>query len=139
MNSEHTREVRRDVLVVVTGAALILLSTWLPNKGDEQITGVILIVGMLAYIAGLWAMTTESRSSHWALVALGLFLIAAPILMDRPSGTTTAATTAMVAGVIVAGVGTVGLLRASSSSTTATTGPRHRLDDRQRRPESVTQ
>lgn len=111
LDSEHAREVRRDILVVVTGVALILLSLWLPVQGDEQITGSILILGMLAYSAGLWAMTTESRSSHWGLVALGLFLLAAPLAMNYPPGTTTAAAVSVAAGAIIAGVGALGLMR----------------------------
>ncbi|MFC7447793.1 SPW repeat domain-containing protein [Rhodococcus daqingensis] len=108
-DSEHVREVRRDMIVVVTGVALVLLSMWVPVQGDRQITGSILILGLLAYSAGLWAMSTESRSSHWGLIALGLFLLATPLAMNFPNGTTTAATVAVVAGAIITVAGALGL------------------------------
>jgi uncharacterized membrane protein HdeD (DUF308 family) len=106
----HAREVRRDILVVATGVALVLLSLWVPVQGDEQITATILILGMVAYSAGLWAMTTESRTAHWGLVVLGAALLLTPLAMAFPSGTTTAAVVAIVAGAIVAAVGIFGLM-----------------------------
>ncbi|MGW6378768.1 SPW repeat domain-containing protein [Rhodococcus sp. NPDC055112] len=108
-DSEHVREVRRDMVVVATGIALVLLSMWVPDHGYRQITGAILILGLLAYSAGLWAMSTESRSSHWGLIALGLFLLATPLAMDFPSGTTTAAIVTVAAGAIVTAAGVLGL------------------------------
>ncbi|MFE3292969.1 hypothetical protein [Rhodococcus sp. NPDC059234] len=110
MDSAHAREVRRDILVVVTGVALVLLSMWIPVNGDQQITGSILILGLVAYSAGLWAMTTESRTSHWALVILGAMLLLSPLAMNFPRGTTTAAAVAVVAGAIIAGAGVLGLM-----------------------------
>ncbi|EME23130.1 SPW repeat domain-containing protein [Rhodococcus triatomae] len=106
----HAREVRRDILVVATGVALVLLSLWVPVRGDEQITATILILGMIAYSAGLWAMATESRTSHWGLVILGAALLLTPLAMAFPSGTTTAAVVAIAAGAIVAAVGILGLM-----------------------------
>lgn len=108
-DATHAREVRRDILVVATGAALVLLSLWLPTQGDNQITGAILILGMIAYSAGLWAMTTESRTSHWGLVILGVALLLTPLAMAFPAGTTPAAVVAVVAGLVVAAVGVLGL------------------------------
>ncbi|GAA4489517.1 hypothetical protein GCM10023094_51260 [Rhodococcus olei] len=108
-DSEHQREVRRDILVVTTGVALVLLSMWVPVHGDDQITGAILILGIVAYSAGLWAMTTESRTSHWGLVIIGAALLLAPLAMAFPTGTTAAAAIVVVAGVIIAGVGLLGL------------------------------
>ena len=106
----HAREVRRDFLVVATGAALVVLSLWLPVQGDNQITGTVLILGMVAYSIGLWAMTTETRTSHWGLVILGVALLLTPLIMAFPSGTTTAAVVSVVAGAIVAIVGVLGLM-----------------------------
>lgn len=110
-DTRHAREVRRDLLVVATGAALVVLSLWVPTQGDQQITGTILVLGMVAYSAGLWAMTTESRTSHWGLVVLGAALLLTPLLMAFPSGTTAAAVVAVVAGAIVAAAGVFGLMR----------------------------
>lgn len=107
---EHTREVRRDILVVTTGVALVLLSLWVPVHGDLQITGTILILGMIAYSVGLWAMTTESRSSHWGLVILGVALLLTPLAMAFPSGTAVAATVSVAAGAIITAVGVLGLM-----------------------------
>ncbi|MFF0814847.1 hypothetical protein ACFYVR_06770 [Rhodococcus sp. NPDC003318] len=109
-DAEHIREVRRDILVVTTGVALVLLSMWVPVHGDLQITGTMLILGMIAYSVGLWAMTTESRSSHWGLVILGVALLLAPLAMVFPSGTAVAAAVAVVAGAIIAAVGVLGLM-----------------------------
>ena len=96
---------------MTTGVALILLSMWVPVQGDDQITGALLILGLVAYSAGLWAMTTESRASHWGLVALGVALLLAPVAMAFPSDTTAAAAIAVVAGAIITGVGLFGLMR----------------------------
>lgn len=119
----HTREVRRDFLVVATGVALVLLSLWVPVQGDEQITATILILGMVAYSAGLWAMTTESRTSHWGLVVLGAALLLTPLVMAFPSGTTTAAVVAVTSGVIVAAAGILGLMMNRDDDQVA---PQHR-------------
>jgi hypothetical protein len=108
-DSEHVREVRRDMVVVATGIALVILSMWVPDHGYRQITGAILILGLLAYSAGLWAMSTESRASHWGLIALGLFLLATPLAMDFPNGTTAAAIVSVAAGAIVTAAGALGL------------------------------
>lgn len=109
-NTAHSREVRRDFLVVATGVVLVVLSLWLPVQGDTQITGTVLILGMVAYSVGLWAMTTETRASHWGLVVLGAALLLTPLVMAFPSGTTTAAVVAVIAGAIVAIVGVLGLM-----------------------------
>ncbi|MFD4182394.1 hypothetical protein [Rhodococcus sp. NPDC058514] len=124
-DSEHVREVRRDMIVVVTGIALVLLSMWVPDQGYRQITGAILILGLLAYSAGLWAMSTESRLSHWGLIALGLFLLATPLAMDFPSGTTTAATVTVVAGAIVAVAGALGLVGRQPETLPLTSARQH--------------
>lgn len=120
--SAHAREVRRDVLVAVTGAVLVLLSLWLPTQGDQQITGAILILGLFAYTAGLWAMTTESRASHWCLVVLGLSLLLTPLVMVFPDGTTAATAVAVAAGVLVTAVGILGL----SARRDEAAAPQHR-------------
>ncbi|MGW0043500.1 SPW repeat domain-containing protein [Rhodococcus sp. NPDC003348] len=125
-NTAHAREVRRDIFVVTTGVALVLLSLWLPTQGDDQITGAILILGMIAYSVGLWAMTTESRTSHWGLVVLGVALLLTPVAMAFPSGTTGAAVVSVVAGVIVLAVGIVGLATRRDEPTPA----RHRREAR---------
>ncbi|MFD4295160.1 hypothetical protein ACFWPA_10960 [Rhodococcus sp. NPDC058505] len=109
-DTAHASEVRRDVFVVTTGVALVLLSLWLPTQGDQAVTGTILILGLIAYSAGLWAMTTESRTSHWALVVLGLALLVTPLAMAFPDGTTAATAVAVVAGAVVLAVGVLGLL-----------------------------
>lgn len=108
---EHRREVRRDVLVLTTGVALVLLTIWVPVHGDDQITGALLILGLVAYVAGLWAMTTGSRASHWSLAILGVALLLTPMVMAFPAGTTVAAVIAVAAGALIAGVGLVGLAR----------------------------
>ncbi|WP_246097923.1 SPW repeat domain-containing protein [Rhodococcus spelaei] len=125
MDSVHAREVRRDILVVVTGVALVLLSLWVPVNGDQQITGSILVLGLVAYSAGLWAMTTESRASHVGLVVLGAMLLLSPLAMNFPRGTTAAATIAVVAGVIIAGVGILGLLARRDQPVAVSREPEH--------------
>ncbi|MDJ0395982.1 hypothetical protein QMK17_21920 [Rhodococcus sp. G-MC3] len=108
--SDNLREIARDALVLVTGVVLVASTIWLPVGGDTGVSGAILILGMISAGTALWAMSSASRSSHWAHVALGLMLALSPVLLAFPAGLMTADMFALVGGVIIAAVGVLGVL-----------------------------
>ena len=54
-NRQRTSEIIRDVVVFVTGAVLVASTVWLPVQGDQEVTGAILVLGILAAWSALWA------------------------------------------------------------------------------------
>lgn len=125
--SDNSREVMRDALVLITGVVLVTSTIWLPVGGDTGVSGAILILGMVSAGTALWAMSSASRSSHWAHVTLGVMLALSPVVLAFPAGLLAADLFALVGGVIIAAMGVLGVLEsaraADSSSTLASSTP----------------
>ncbi|MGV8875377.1 MAG: SPW repeat domain-containing protein [Rhodococcus sp. (in: high G+C Gram-positive bacteria)] len=109
-NRQRTSEIARDVVVFVTGAVLVGSTVWLPVQGDQEVTGAILVLGILAASTALWAIGSSSRQSHWTHVGLGLLLAASPALMVFPSGLLAADLFAIIGGLVIAAMGALGVL-----------------------------
>lgn len=62
-NRQRTSEIVRDVVVFVTGAVLVASTVWLPVQGDQEVTGAILVLGILAASSALWAIGSISNSA----------------------------------------------------------------------------
>ncbi|WP_072804311.1 SPW repeat domain-containing protein [Rhodococcoides yunnanense] len=129
--SDNLREVSRDALVLLVGVVLVVSTIWLPVGGDTGVSGAILILGMLSAGTALWAMSSASRSSHWAHLVLGLMLALSPVVLAFPAGLMAADLFALVGGVIIAAVGVLGVLsgnrRAPVASTLIATSSRPRV------------
>ncbi|OZC97357.1 hypothetical protein CH275_24725 [Rhodococcus sp. 06-235-1A] len=109
-NRQRTSEIVRDVVVFVTGAVLVASTVWLPVQGDQEVTGAILVLGILAASSALWAIGSSSRQSHWTHVGLGLLLAVSPALMVFPSGLLAADLFAIVGGLVIAAMGALGVV-----------------------------
>lgn len=118
-NRQRTSEVFRDVVVFVTGAVLVASTVWLPVQGDQEVTGAILVLGILAASTALWAIGSSSRQSHWTHVGLGLLLAVSPALMVFPSGLLAADLFAIIGGLVIAAMGALGVLSSRRTTTTS--------------------
>lgn len=114
--SDNFREVARDALVLVTGVVLVVSTIWLPVGDSTGVSGAILILGLLSAGTALWAMSSASRSSHWAHLVLGLMLALSPVVLAFPAGLMAADMFALVGGVIIAAVGVLGVLSSGRSA-----------------------
>lgn len=119
--SDNLREVSRDAIVLVTGVVLVASTIWLPVGGDTGVSGAILVLGLISAGTALWAMSSASRSSHWAHVVLGLMLALSPVVLAFPAGLMTADMFALVGGVIIAAVGVLGVVSGTRSGASAST------------------
>ncbi|WP_236077609.1 SPW repeat domain-containing protein [Rhodococcus sp. P1Y] len=122
--SDNVREVVRDALVLITGVVLVASTIWLPVGGDTGVSGALLILGMLSAGTALWAMSSASRSSHWAHVALGVMLALSPVVLVFPAGLMAADMFALVGGLIIAAAGVLGVVasaRKASGGSSAST------------------
>ncbi|MFY2789699.1 hypothetical protein [Rhodococcus sp. KRD162] len=119
--SKHQRtwEIVRDVVVFITGAVLVGSTVWLPVQGVQEVTGAILVLGILAASTALWAIGSSSRQSHWAHVGLGLLLVLSPALMVFPSGVLAADLFAIIGGLVIAAMGALGVLATRRAPTTS--------------------
>ncbi|SNS62727.1 SPW repeat domain-containing protein [Rhodococcoides kyotonense] len=108
--SENLREVSRDALVLAVGVVLVVSTIWLPVGGDTGVSGAILVLGMVSAGTALWAMSSASRSSHWAHLALGVMLALSPFVLAFPAGLMVADMFALVGGVLIAAMGILGVL-----------------------------
>ena len=108
-NSGQVAEIARDGAVLVAGVVLVLSTPWLPVAGDREVTGALLLIGMILGGSALWAMGLASRSSHWTHLVLGVLLLAAPWLLVYPNGVTAADVVTLGAGVVAVGAGVLGL------------------------------
>lgn len=108
--SDNFREVARDAVVLIAGVVLVMSTIWLPVGGDTGVSGAILVLGMLSAGTALWAMSSASRSSHWAHVVLGFMLALSPLVLAFPSGLMTTDMFAIVGGVVIAAVGVFGVI-----------------------------
>lgn len=123
--NRNVGEISRDAIVVAIGVALVLSTIWLPADGDQEVTGAVLILGMLAAGCGLWAMGGASRPSHWMHLIIGVILVVAPLLLAFPRGVQSADIIVVVGGAIIAVIGVVGVLaHRSKTSTQLAAGPR---------------
>ncbi|MDV6231081.1 SPW repeat domain-containing protein [Rhodococcus cercidiphylli] len=118
-NRQRTSEVFRDVVVFVTGAVLVASTVWLPVQGDQEVTGAILVLGILAASTALWAIGSSWRQSHWTHVGLGLLLAVSPALMVFPSGLLAADLFAIIGGLVIAAMGALGVLSSRRTTTTS--------------------
>jgi hypothetical protein len=116
--SENLREVSRDALVLAVGVVLVVSTIWLPVEGDAGVSGAILVLGMVSAGTALWAMSSASRSSHWAHLALGVMLAISPVVLAFPSGLMVTDVFAVVGGILIAAMGVLGVL-ASARGTSA--------------------
>ncbi|MGB3371039.1 MAG: hypothetical protein WBA81_10495 [Rhodococcus sp. (in: high G+C Gram-positive bacteria)] len=119
--SDNFREVMRDALVLVTGVVLVTSTIWLPVGDDTGVSGAILILGMVSAGTALWAMSSASRSSHWAHVTLGVMLALSPVVLAFPAGLIAADMFALVGGVIIAAMGVLGVLDSARTATSSST------------------
>lgn len=119
--SDNLREVARDAVVLIAGVVLVASTIWLPVGGDTGVSGAILVLGMLSAGTALWAMSSASRSSHWAHVVLGLMLALSPVVLAFPSGLVTADAFAIVGGVVIAAMGVLGVLAGARRATEPST------------------
>jgi len=71
-------EIGRDVVVLVGGIALVLVTPWLNTKGDQEVTGALLIYGLVLAGTALWAMAGASRPSHWVHLVVGILVLISP-------------------------------------------------------------
>ena len=108
-NSGQVAEIARDSAVLVAGVVLVLSTPWLPVAGDREVTGALLVIGMILSGAALWAIGLASRSSHWTHLVLGVLLLAAPWLLVYPNGVTAADLITLGAGVVAVAAGVLGL------------------------------
>jgi hypothetical protein len=119
--SNNLREVARDALVLITGVVLVASTIWLPVDGDTGVSGAILVLGMLSAGTALWAMSSASRSSHWAHVVLGLMLALSPVVLAFPAGLMVTDMFAVVGGVIIAAIGILGVLAGGRTAASPST------------------
>lgn len=119
--SDNLREVSRDALVLAVGVVLVVSTIWLPVGGDTGVSGAILVLGMLSAGTALWAMSSASRSSHWAHLVLGLMLALSPVVLAFPAGLMAADMFALVGGLIIAAVGVLGVLSSNRRIPVAST------------------
>ncbi|MBY6413701.1 hypothetical protein HQ346_18145 [Rhodococcus sp. BP-252] len=108
--SENLREVSRDAVVLAVGVVLVVSTIWLPVEGDAGVSGAILVLGMVSAGTALWAMSSASRSSHWAHLALGAMLALSPVVLTFPSGLMVTDMFAVVGGLLIAAMGVLGVL-----------------------------
>ena len=108
--SDQTNEVVRDTIVLITGVVLVTSTIWLPVDGDTGVSGAILILGMLSAGTALWAMSSASRSSHWAHLVLGVALALSPLILAFPSDLLVTDMFAVVGGVLIALLGVLGVV-----------------------------
>ncbi|RRQ29538.1 hypothetical protein DK926_01275 [Rhodococcus sp. Eu-32] len=108
--SENLREVSRDAVVLAVGVVLVVSTIWLPVEGNAGVSGAILVLGMVSAGTALWAMSSASRSSHWAHLALGVMLALSPVVLTFPSGLMVTDMFAVVGGLLIAAMGVLGVL-----------------------------
>ena len=107
--TEQLAELARDGAVLAAGVVLVLSTPWLPVAGDREITGALLVLGLLLAGSALWAVGLASRSSHWAHVVLGAVPVAAPWLLVYPAGVSTADVITVSAGAVALVAGLLGV------------------------------
>lgn len=110
-------EIGRDAAVLVGGVVLVLSTPYLPAGGDREVTGALLILGLLLAGTALWAMASASRSSHWAHLVLGVLVFVSPWMLQFPDKATKALTISLVVGVVAVVAGIAGVISARQSTT----------------------
>ncbi len=108
--SEVRLEIGRDVVVLAAGLALVLCTPWLDTKGDREVTGALLLYGLLLAGTALWAMNGASRPSHWVHLIVGILVLVSPWMLQFPAGYDTADLIAVVAGLAATIAGVLGIL-----------------------------
>ncbi len=98
MKSAAMLEIGRDVVVLVGGIALVLVTPWLNTKGDQEVTGALLIYGLVLAGTALWAMDGASRPSHWVHLVVGILVLISPWMLQFPAGLGTADLVAVIVG-----------------------------------------
>ena len=105
-------ELARDAVVLVGGIALVLCTPWLNTKGDQEVTGALLIYGLLLAGTALWAMNGASRPSHWLHLIVGILVLISPWMLQFPAGVGTADLVAVVVGIAATIAGLLGIIAA---------------------------
>ncbi|MEO9222450.1 MAG: hypothetical protein ABI251_11890 [Mycobacteriaceae bacterium] len=103
-------EIGRDVVVLAAGLALVLCTPWLNTKGDQEVTGALLVYGLVLAGTALWAMNGASRPSHWVHLVVGILVLVSPWMLQFPAGYDTANFIAVVAGLAATVAGVLGIL-----------------------------
>ena len=105
-------EIARDTVVLVGGIALVLCTPWLNTKGDQEVTGALLIYGLLLAGTALWAMNGASRPSHWLHLIVGILVLISLWMLQFPAGLGTADFVAVVVGIAATAAGLLGIIAA---------------------------
>jgi len=103
-------EIGRDVVVLAGGIALVLVTPWLNTKGDQEVTGALLIYGLVLAGTALWAMDGASRPSHWVHLVVGILVLISPWMLQFPAGVGTADLVAVIVGIAATVAGVLGIL-----------------------------
>lgn len=111
--SAKTVEIGLDALVLAAGVALVLCTPWLNTNGDQEVTGSMLVLGMVVAGTGLWALGGGARLvSHWVHLVLGVLVLVSPWLLQFPAGLDVADSVAIIAGLTTTAAGVIGVLAA---------------------------
>ena len=110
MKSAAMLEIGRDVVVLVGGIALVLVTPWLNTKGDQEVTGALLIYGLVLAGTALWAMDGASRPSHWVHLVVGILVLISPWMLQFPTGVGIADLVAVIVGIAATVAGVLGIL-----------------------------
>lgn len=105
-------EIGRDAVVLAGGIALVLSTPWLNTRGDQEVTGSLLVLGLLLAGSALWAMGSTSRSSHWVHLIVGVLVLVSPWMLQFPAGLDIADLVAVVVGVTATIAGLLGIIAA---------------------------
>ena len=122
--SEVRLEIGRDVVVLVAGLALVLCTPWLNTKGDQEVTGAMLVYGLLLAGTALWAMNGASRPSHWVHLIVGILVLVSPWMLQFPAGYDAPDVIAVVAGLAATIAGMLGILASRRQPRSAPTEKR---------------
>lgn len=116
MRSAAVLEIGRDALVLIGGVVLVVSTPYLP-VGDREVTGALLILGLLLAGTALWAMGSASRSSHWAHLVFGALVLASPWMLQFPANAPKATALSVVVGAVAVLAGVGGVMAARKSTT----------------------
>ena len=113
-------EIGRDAVVLAGGIALVLVTPWLNTSGDREVTGSLLVLGLLLAGTALWAMGSTSRTSHWVHLIVGILVLISPWMLQFPAGVDTADLVAVVVGITATAAGVLGIIAARRAHARAT-------------------